>query len=92
MNFENVEIRDKNAGWIRTAWVKTRFTSQIVRTRLEVRMQFLGDGLAYQVKISSEISDDPQCISDQCFQRYDRVLKKYEHIITELQTTLGSNL
>ncbi len=91
-NFENIEIRDKDAGWIRTAWVKTGFTSQLVRTRMELRMQFAGEGLAYQVKISSEISDDPQCSGDQCFQKYDRVLKKYENIISDLQSTLGSNL
>ncbi len=92
MNFENVEMRDKDAGWIRTAWVNTRFESQIVRTRLEIRMQFAGEGLSYQVRISSEISDDPECSGSQCFEKYDRVLKKYENIISELQTTLGSNL
>ncbi len=91
-NFENAEMRDKDAGWIRSPWVNTRFTTQTVRTRLEIRMQFAGEGLAYQVKISSEISDDPDCSGDQCFEKYDRVLKKYENIISELQTTLGSNL
>ncbi len=92
-NFENVEIRDKAAGWIRTAWVNTRFAYQIVRTRMEIKLQFAGDDeLSYQVKISSEISDDITCTGSQCFQKYDRILKKYEQVITELQTTLGSNL
>ncbi len=92
MNFENIEMRDKDAGWIRTAWINTRFSSQVVRTRLEIRQTFAGEGIAYQVKISSEISDDPTCSGSQCFEKYDRVLKKYENIISELQTTLGSNL
>ncbi len=92
-NFENVEIRDKAAGWIRTAWVNTRFAYQIVRTRLEIKMQFTGeDELSYQVKISSELSDDVTCTGSQCFRKFDRILKKYEQVITELQTTLGSNL
>ena len=39
-NFENVEVRDKAAGWIRTAWVQTKFAYQVVRTRLEIRLQF----------------------------------------------------
>lgn len=92
-NFENVEIRDKAAGWIRTAWVPTTFAYQIVRTRMEIRLQFAGEGeLVYQVKLSSEIADKDCGRSDQCFERYDRILRKYEGVITELQTTLGSNL
>ncbi len=92
MNFENIEIRDKDAGWIRTAWVNKKFASQIVRTRMEVKQSFNGEGLSYLVKISSEISNDPDCSGEQCFQKFNRILKKYEAIISELQTTLGSNL
>ena len=91
-NFENVEVRDKAAGWIRTAWVKTTFAYQIVRTRLEIQLQFTGDDeLAYRVKISSEIADRDCGGNDQCFTKYDRILKKYEQVISELQTSLGSN-
>ncbi len=93
LNFENIEIRDKAAGWLRTAWVSTTFAYQIVRTRMEIRLQFADeDMLTYQVKLSSEIADKDCGGSDQCFERYDRILRKYEGIITELQTTLGSNL
>lgn len=92
-NFENVEIRDKAAGWIRTAWAQTKFTNQIVRTRLEIRLQFTGeDELAYKVRLSSEISEDINQATDDSFEKYDRVLKQYESVITELQTTLGSDL
>ena len=35
-NFENVEVRDQSAGWIKTAWVNTSFLYQVVRTRLEI--------------------------------------------------------
>lgn len=94
-NFENIEIRDQSAGWIRTAWAKTRFASgderQEVRTRLEIRLQFAGEGeLAYRVKLTSEIAEG-DCYSEECFVPYDRLLKKYENIISELQTTLGAN-
>lgn len=93
-NFETVEIRDKAAGWIRTAWATEEFSNQIVRTRLEVRLQELEDGdLSYRVRVSSEIADREDCGSnEQCFNKYDRVLKKYESVISELQTTLGSNM
>jgi hypothetical protein len=91
-NFENVEVRDKAAGWIKTAWINTTFLYQIVRTRLEIQVQFTGeDELAYRVKISSEIADKDCGTNNQCFVKYDRILKKYEQVISELQTSLGSN-
>jgi hypothetical protein len=91
-NFENVEVRDKSAGWIKTAWINTTFLYQIVRTRLEIQLQFAGDDeLAYRVRISSEIADKDCGTNNQCFTRYDRILKKYEQVISELQTSLGSN-
>ncbi|KAA6302535.1 MAG: hypothetical protein EZS26_001367 [Candidatus Ordinivivax streblomastigis] len=91
-NFENVEVRDKSAGWIKTAWINTSFLYQIVRTKMEIQLQFTGeDELAYRVKISSEIADKDCGSNSQCFIKYGRILKKYEQVISELQTTLGSN-
>lgn len=91
-NFENVEVRDKAAGWIKTGWVNTTFTYQIVRTRLEIQVQFTEENeLSYRVKISSEIADKDCGTSNQCFSKYDRILRKYESVISELQTSLGSN-
>jgi hypothetical protein len=91
-NFENVEVRDKSAGWIKTAWINSYFLFQIVRTRLEIQLQFTGEEeLAYRVRLSSEIADKECGKSDQCFTKYDRILKKYEQVISELQTSLGSN-
>lgn len=91
-NFENVEVRDKSAGWIKTAWINSSFLYQVVRTRLEIQMQFTTeDELAYRVRISSEIADKDCGLNSQCFTRYDRILKKYEQVISELQTSLGSN-
>lgn len=91
-HFENVEVRDKEAGWIKTGWVNTTFAYQIVRTRMEVRLQFTGEKeLSYTVRIYSEIADRDCGTDDQCFARYDRVLKKFETVISELQTSLGSN-
>ena len=93
-NFENVEIRDQSAGWIRTGWAISQFGSgeerQAVRTRLEIRLQFAGEGeLAYRVKLTSEIAEG-DCYAEECFIPYDRLLKKYENVISELQTTLGT--
>jgi hypothetical protein len=91
-NFENVEVRDKSAGWIKTAWINSTFLYQIVRTRLEIQVQFADeDELAYRVRISSEIADKDCGTNAQCFTKYDRILKKYEQVISELQISLGSN-
>lgn len=89
-NFENVEIRDKSAGWIRTAWAKTTFESQVVRTRLEIKLNTDDeDEITYRVKIYSEINNDIECTGEDCFEKSDRVLKKYVDVINELQNKLN---
>lgn len=53
--FDNIEVRDKTAGWIKTQWHTDPLRNTTVRTRLEVRMQFKDeDVLAYRVRISVE--------------------------------------
>ncbi|MCQ2339292.1 MAG: hypothetical protein MJZ79_00700 [Paludibacteraceae bacterium] len=92
-NFENIEVRDKSAGWIKTAWKDTNFESgQAVRTRLEIRVA-LGDEdeLSYKVRVSSEIKWDPDCYGDQCWEKYPRVLRKFYDVLNDLQNSLGAN-
>lgn len=89
--FDNVEIRDKSSGWIKTSWLNQEFTSQRVRTNLEVKILMGDDDLKYRARISSEIADRDCTKADQCFTKYSRVLKKYEKIIEELQNSLGGN-
>ena len=93
-NFENVEVRDKAAGWIKTAWKDTNFESgQTVRTRLEIRINSGDDEeLSYKIRVSSEIKDDPDCFGDQCYTRYPRVLRKFYDVLNDLQNSIGSNL
>lgn len=87
--FSNVEVRDKAAGWIKTAWRTTKFTNQTVRTRLEVRMSFTDeDVISYRARIISEIKDN-DCSGKNCYTVYDRVLKIFEPMIEELQTSVG---
>jgi len=87
--FSNVQVRDKSAGWIKTAWKVTPFTHQTVRTRMEIRINFVDEDVtSYQARIISEIKDN-DCYGDNCYEPYDRVLKKYEPMIEELQTSVG---
>lgn len=93
-NFDQIEVRDKSAGWIRTQWVSTKFSKsdQVVRTRLEIRLSFSEDGqITYRVRLESQIKDD-DCRGSNCFQKYDRVLKKYVDVIQQLTTTVGSDI
>lgn len=91
-NFDEVEVRDKDAGWIRTQWVVTKFPEQSVRTRLEIRLSFSGEGnISYRVRLESQIKDS-DCYGNNCYVKYDRILKKYVDVIQQLTTTVGSNL
>ncbi|MBR0064460.1 MAG: hypothetical protein IJQ06_02565 [Paludibacteraceae bacterium] len=93
-NFENVEVRDKAAGWIKTAWKDTNFESgQTVRTRLEVRVMVGGDDedeLSYKIRVSSEIKDS-DCFGDECYEKYPRVLRKFYDVLNDMQNSLGAN-
>jgi hypothetical protein len=87
--FDNIEIRDKSSGWIKTAWIPTSFLEQTVRTNLEVKVMMGDDALKYRARISSEITTADQ--GPRGYQKYERVLKKYERVIEELQNSLGGN-
>ena len=91
-NFDNIEVRDKDAGWIKTGWVITKFPDQVVRTRLEVRMSFVGDGrISYRVRLDSQIKDG-DCRGNNCYVKYDRLLTKYSDVIQQLTTSVGSDI
>ncbi len=88
--FSNIAVRDKAAGWIKTAWKPFKFDHQVVRTRLEIRMSFTGeDVITYRARISSEINEDLDCQGADCYTTYPRVLKKFQPMIEELQTSVG---
>lgn len=93
-NFENMEVRDKSAGWIKTAWKETAFESgQVVRTRLEARIVMGGDNeseISYKIRVSSE-EKDLDCNGEQCYKRYPRVLRKFYDVVNDLQNSLGAN-
>lgn len=87
--FDNIEVRDKTAGWIKSSWRVSRFKYQTVRTRMEVRMSFTDENvLSYRVRISVQIKDN-DCNGENCYKNYDRVLRTFEPLIQELQTSVG---
>lgn len=86
--FDNIEIKDKDAGWIRTGWKTTTFSEQVVRTQLEVRVSFNNsEAPTYKVRLISEIRGIMDGVNS--FVKYNRVLNKFTSLIDELQTSIA---
>lgn len=87
--FDVIEITDKETGYLRTSWAVQTFKANTVRTRIIVKLGAT-DPLYYKVKLVSEQSGESGTSpkSDEKFQEWDRVLRKYGNVITELQNRL----
>jgi len=89
--FDNIEMADKETGYLKTSWQSKSFIHKTVRTRIFVKQSSLSP-LKYKIKILSEYSDNPdQSVKDDDrFKEWDRLLRKYEGVINEFQSRLGS--
>ena len=87
--FDIIEITDKETGYLRTAWAVQTFKGNTTRTRIVVKLGGT-DPLYYKIKLISEQSGEPGTSpkSDERFQEWDRVLRKYEGVINEIQNRL----
>lgn len=90
--FDAIEVADKETSYLRTAWSIQTFQQNTVRTRLIIK---LGNSnpLTFKVKLVSESSGDSgtSVKADEQFKEWDRILRKYENIISDFSTRLGSN-
>ncbi|MES2566226.1 MAG: hypothetical protein V4565_05135 [Bacteroidota bacterium] len=88
-NFDIIETSDKSTGYMRTAWAVQPFTQNTVRTRIVIKSGGTSP-LKYKIKLISESSGKPltSVKNDELFQQWDRVLRKYEYLISELQSRL----
>jgi len=84
-----IELTDKETGYIRTAWQLQTFKQNTIRTRIIVK-QSSENPLAFKIKMVSEESRIPltSAKSDELFREWDRVLRKYKDIISEVQSRL----
>lgn len=87
--FDELEVIDKETGYVRTAWQVQQFQGSTIRTRVIVK---LGDSnpLKYLVKIGSERADGSNISvkDDQKFYEWDRILKRYQNIVEEAQSRM----
>ena len=84
-----LEITDKDTGYLRTAWELQSFTQNTIRTRIIVK-QSSERPIAYKIKMVSEQSrrSSISVKSDELFREWDRVLRKYKDLVTEVQSRI----
>lgn len=86
--FDVIEVLDKNSGYLRTSWESKQFNSATIRTRIIIKSGSI-EPLTYKAKIVSEVAQVGTSVKeDELFEEWDRVLKKYEPMIEELQSRL----
>ncbi len=88
--FDVLEVTDKSTGYIRTSWNIQSFKNVTIRTRVIIKTSSADNSLKYKVKIISEMADKPNVSAkdDEKFKPWDRVLKKYNDLVPELQNRL----
>ena len=89
--FDAIEVADKETSYLRTAWSIQSFAQNTIRTRLIIKLS-KSDPLTYKVKLVSEYSGMPltSVKADEQFHDWDRVLRKYQNIISDFTTRLGN--
>lgn len=90
--FNELKTSDKASGYMNTNWVIETFaeSEQKVRTMVQIKQITGGDGLAYQIRILSEIAP-MDAVGQQGYKPWNRVLKRYEPLVNEMQSRIGEN-
>ena len=89
-HFDEIQNSSKETGYLTTAWKIYKFPGRVVRTRIVVKNSS-ENPLSYKVKICSESSlqEGVSIKDDEKFSEWDRVLKKYQDVISEFQNRIG---
>jgi hypothetical protein len=89
--FDVIETTDRETGYLRTAWLAQNFNGSIVRSRCIIKLGNTNP-LEYKVKMVSEYSNAKGATvkSDEAFREWGRILRKFEGLIPELQSRVGS--
>ncbi|ATP59044.1 hypothetical protein CPT03_22545 [Pedobacter ginsengisoli] len=89
--FDAIEVADKETSYLRTSWSIQSFQQNTIRTRLIIKLS-KSEPLTYKVKLVSEYSGAPltSVKADEQFHDWDRVLRKYQNVISDFTTRLGN--
>ncbi len=89
--FDAIEVADKETSYLRTAWSIQSFQQNTIRTRLVIK---LGNSnpLTFKIKLVSEYSgaSGTSVKADEQFREWDRILRKYQNIISDFSARLGN--
>jgi len=87
--FDNIELADKETGYIRTSWNVKTFLGNTIRTRIIVKQADVSP-LKYTIKLVSEQSRAAKTSvkDDELFLPWDRILNTYKDVISEFQSRL----
>jgi hypothetical protein len=88
--FEELDLNDERAGYLRTSWISNPFDNNTVRIKIIIR-QTSDDPLTYKIKFLSEESGKagtPVNNADGLYKPFNRMLKKNDGFIEELMTRL----
>jgi len=88
--FDVIETTDRETGYLRTSWVAQNFNGSVVRSRCIVKLGNTSP-LEYKVKLVSEYTNAKGATvkADEVFKEWDRILRKYEGLIPEMQSRVG---
>jgi hypothetical protein len=89
--FDAIEVSDKETSYLRTSWSIQSFMQNTIRTRLIIKLS-KSTPLTFKIKLVSEYSGYPQTSvkADELFHEWDRVLRKYQNVISDFNTRLGN--
>jgi hypothetical protein len=87
--FDNIELADRETGYIRTSWNVKNFENNTIRTRIIVKQADISP-LKYTVKLVSETSGEAQTSvkNDENFKSWDRLLNTYKDVVSEYSSRL----
>ena len=88
--FDAIEVSDKETSYLRTAWSIQSFQQNTIRSRIIIKLA-KSNPLTIKVKLVSEYSGAPltSVKADEQFHEWDRVLRKYQNVISDFTTRLG---
>lgn len=89
--FDAIEVSDKETSYLRTSWSIQSFQQNTIRSRIIIKLA-KSDPLTFKVKLVSEYSGFPltSVKADEQFHEWDRVLRKYQNVISDFNTRLGN--
>lgn len=89
--FDEIMTSDSASGFIQTPWMYKNYVEagKTLRHRVTIKEIGIGDGLTFQIKLTSEIAPIQGRNREESFLESNRIMKEFENIVSEFQARLG---